>query len=127
MDTRFDDRWLAAHPADRRLAALLADRHGHLDEDQLAGVRLQLEARSHHDVWDRLGAISCPTLVAAGRYDGIAPVANSRALASRIPEAQLRVFEGGHGFIAQDPDSLPAIIGFLAAGPPGQESDGAGR
>lgn len=33
------------------------------DPDAAMGARRQLEARSHHDVWDRLGEIGSPTLV----------------------------------------------------------------
>ena len=76
-------------------------------------------------MWDRLGEVTAPTLVAAGRYDGIAPPANSEAIASRIPGAQLEVFEGGHAFLAQDRRSLPRVIGFLAAG--GDDDGATGR
>jgi 3-oxoadipate enol-lactonase len=65
-------------------------------------------------VWDRLGSIECPTLVACGRYDGIAPLANGEAIAGRIPGAELGVYEGGHAFFAQDRRALPEIIDFLA-------------
>jgi pimeloyl-ACP methyl ester carboxylesterase len=77
---------------------------------------MQLEARRHHDVWDRLDRITCPTLVAAGRWDGIAPLANSEAIASRIPGAELRVYDGGHTFFVQSRDALPDIATFLADG-----------
>ena len=43
---------------------------------QLLGEHLQLEARKYHDVWDRLPVVTCPTLVVAGRYDGISPPRN---------------------------------------------------
>jgi pimeloyl-ACP methyl ester carboxylesterase len=65
-------------------------------------------------VTDRLGAITCPTLVASGRYDGIAPVANGEVIAARISGAELRVYEGGHAFFAQDRAALPEILDFLA-------------
>ena len=58
--------------------------------------------------------IACPTLVAGGRYDGIAPPANSEAIASRIPGAELRLYEGGHLFFVQDRAAMPDILGFLA-------------
>jgi 3-oxoadipate enol-lactonase len=77
------------------------------------GLRKQLEARRHHDTWDRLSSLHVPTLVAAGRHDGIAPLANAEALASRIPGARLRVFEGGHVFMLEDPAAWPAMIAFL--------------
>jgi pimeloyl-ACP methyl ester carboxylesterase len=53
-------------------------------------------------------------MVAGGRYDGIAPPANSEAIASRLPDAQLRLYEGGHLFIVQDPAALPDIVTFLS-------------
>ncbi|HME72032.1 MAG TPA: alpha/beta fold hydrolase [Myxococcota bacterium] len=77
------------------------------------GLRRQLEARRHHDTWDRLPSLRVPTLVAAGRHDGIAPLANAEALASRIPGARLRVFEGGHVFMLEDRAAWPAMISFL--------------
>ena len=75
----------------------------------------QLEARSHHDTYDRLGGITAPTLVAAGRHDGIAPVVNSEHLVAAIPGAELQVFEGGHMFLLQDRDAFPAVAAFLLA------------
>jgi 3-oxoadipate enol-lactonase len=53
--------------------------------------------------------------VAFGRYDGIAPEKNSAAIASRIPGADLRGYEGGHLFLAQDPAALPELVTFLNA------------
>ena len=76
----------------------------------------QLEARRHHDTWTRLEAISAPTLVAAGRYDGIAPPENSRALAGAIAGARFELFEGGHAFLLQDPAAWPLIGDFLLDG-----------
>lgn len=77
------------------------------------GLARQLEARRRHDAWDRLPELRAPTLVAAGRHDGIAPLTNARALADRIPGATLRVFEGGHVFFLEDRTAWPAMIGFL--------------
>jgi pimeloyl-ACP methyl ester carboxylesterase len=115
LDTRFDDAWLAAHPADRGLADMMVARTaGTKSDDQLRGELEQLHARAGHDVAGRLHLVSCPTLVASGRYDGIAPLENSEAIAERVPRAELRVYEGGHAFFAQDPKALPEIIGFLA-------------
>lgn len=113
-DTRFDEDWQDANPeqAEKILARMAPS--SPQDEESVIGSRRQLEARKGHDTWDRLGAITAPTLVAAGRYDGIAPVANSEALVSRIPKAALQVFEGGHLFLLQDRSCWPAIIGFLS-------------
>ena len=114
LDSRFDPEWLESHPNDRALAKAMAARNaGSKSDEQRRGEREQLLARSHHDVCDRLGSISCPTLVAGGKYDGIAPPANSEAIASRVPNAELRLYEGGHAFFAQDARALPEILDFL--------------
>ena len=113
-DSRWDDRWFEAHPADRALAKGLAARH---DQPDPAAYKAQFEARAGHDVWDRLGAITCPTLVGYGNYDQIAPVQNGTAIASRIRGAELRGYEGGHLFLVQDPDALPEFEAFLQAPP----------
>ncbi len=86
-----------------------------LDREQLAGLGRQMTARRGHDVVAGLGSISAPTLVCAGRYDEIAPVENSELLVERIPDSELRVFEGGHYFMVQDRAAYPAIIDFLSA------------
>lgn len=114
MDTRFDDEWLAAHPSDAALVAAMAARPVAKPERQSA-LRRQLAARADHDVLDRLHCITCPTLVAAGRFDGIAPLPNSEAIAERVPGATLSVFDGGHAFFGQDPSALPLILEFLVA------------
>lgn len=115
LDTRFTPEWLAAHPGDRGLAEFMAARRTAThDEETARGERAQLEARSHHDVYDRLDRITCPTLVAAGKYDGIAPPSNAEAIAGRVRGADLRFYEGGHAFFAQDAAALPDIMDFLS-------------
>jgi len=115
LDERFDGPWLDAHPGDRALIDLLAAPEPD-DPAVAAGRRAQLEARRGHDVWDRLPAVTCPTFVACGRYDSIAPPANAEALASRLPDAVLRVYEGGHAFFVQDADALGDLRSFLVEG-----------
>ena len=113
IDERFDDAWLADHPGDRGLVGLLARPDDDSDAVEVAGRRAQLEARRGHDVWDRLPSITCPTMIACGRYDPIAPMANSEAIASRIGGAELHAYEGGHAFFVQDRNALPEILGFF--------------
>lgn len=114
LDTRFTAEWLAEHEGDRVLAAMIADR-GNVAKsaEVLRGERLQLEARADLDVYDRLPKITCPTFVASGRYDGIAPASNGRAIAAQIPDAELRIYEGGHAFFIQDRQAFPDIVAFL--------------
>jgi pimeloyl-ACP methyl ester carboxylesterase len=115
MDSRFDEEWLATHPLDRLLTEGMASRATTEEGSEAArGEREQLEARKGHDVWDRLPRVACPTLVAAGRYDGIAPPANGKAIAAQITNAELRLYEGGHAFFAQDKSAFPEILEFLA-------------
>src|SRR5215472_16640179 len=117
-DSRWDQRWLNAHPVDRVLAErLTAAGQDQQDPAAAAADAAQLQAREGHDVWDRLGAITCPALVGYGNYDGIAPARNSEKIASRVRGAELHGYEGGHGFLFQDPPALPAFIAFLLAPP----------
>ena len=116
LDTRFTPEWLASHDDDRAIAGLMAQHFARdKPEDVIRGETLQLAARRRHDVYDRLPGITCPTFVASGRYDGIAPPANGAAIAARIPNATQRLFEGGHIFFLQDPEAFPAVIAFLKA------------
>lgn len=115
-DTRFSDQWLDEHPRD---AAMVADVEARAADEptlqQAAGILWQLEARRHHDVWDRLSRILSPTFIGAGQFDGTAPLANSEAMASRIPTSVLHVYQGGHAFMLQDRAALVDLIGFLDA------------
>lgn len=115
------ERWVAALDTrnadpDRRakvLAVIEAMDRGRPSPEQTPGEIAQLDARRHHDCWDRLGALTMPVLIAAGRYDGIAPPANQEALRQRLPDAELAWFEGGHAFFVEDRTAIPAMIEFL--------------
>jgi 3-oxoadipate enol-lactonase len=78
-----------------------------------AGFLRQLDARSRHDVYDRLPRLDLPVLVAGGRYDGIAPVSNQEAMHRQIRGSRLRLFDGGHLFMIQDPTAWPTMVAFL--------------
>jgi pimeloyl-ACP methyl ester carboxylesterase len=117
MDTRFTDEFLAEHAGARAaVEQMLAAASAPKSVEQRRGELMQLEARRHHDVWDRLDRITSPTLVACGRFDGQAPMANSEALHGRIASSELRVYGGGHMFAFQDRRALPEIVAFLAQG-----------
>jgi pimeloyl-ACP methyl ester carboxylesterase len=114
LDTRFTPEWLADRADDRMLAEMMASRGAaSRSGDERRGEIEQLDARRRHDVWDRLGRITCPTLVAAGRYDGIAPPSNAEAIVSQVVGAELRLYDGGHAFFAQDRAALPDVLDFL--------------
>ena len=113
-DTRMDAAWAEANPERfaQALAMSSADPFAH-EPGRAEGAHRQLEARRHHDTWDRLPQIRIPTLVAGGSFDGIALPETLTRLAERIPEAELQFFKGGHMFMVQDRTSGPAMIEFL--------------
>lgn len=80
------------------------------------GEVAQLQARRHHDAFDRLPRMAMPVLIAAGRYDGIAPPANQEAMAAQLPDARIQWFEGGHAFFIEDRTAYPAMVEWLATG-----------
>jgi 3-oxoadipate enol-lactonase len=113
-DTRRDAAWAEANRGSyaQLLAMAAADPFG--DEPGHAlGARRQVEARARHDTWDRLPLIGCPTLIAAGHYDGVATPAAQHNMAGRIPGATLRFFEGGHLFMLQDRTAIATMVEFL--------------
>ena len=62
-----------------------------------AGLRAACECLVTHDVSGCLGEIAAPTLVVVGELDEETPLAYSRLLADRIPDAELAVIGGvGH-------------------------------
>jgi 3-oxoadipate enol-lactonase len=114
LDTRWDAAWRAENP---EMVAMIAEgfQLDGPDGGPTGGALLQLEARRHHDTSARLPQIGCRTLVCGGRYDGLAPPANSEFLAATIRGAQLAFFDGGHIFMMQDPAAMPAMLDFLGA------------
>ncbi len=114
LDSRFTPEWLETHEGARTLVSMMGEGADAQESDEVRkGKEWQLQARREHDVYDRLPRITCPTIVASGRYDGIAPEANGAAIAAQIPNSTFRVFEGGHAFFVQDPAAFPEIKDFL--------------
>ncbi|MHB1138230.1 MAG: alpha/beta fold hydrolase [Microthrixaceae bacterium] len=115
LDSRFaEPGWFDDHPGDLGLVTLLAEQQdAQLTPEQQVGADAQMAARRGHDVRDRLRLITCPTLVASGTYDGIAPPSNGAVIAESIAGAEQRCYEGGHAFFVQDPRALPDVLDFL--------------
>jgi proline-specific peptidase len=67
------------------------------------------------DVRDRLGQISCPTLVLCGAQDWITPLERSELIASQIPKATLEVFahSGHHPMLEETERFLEVMRAFL--------------
>ena len=121
VTTLTDSRWTPGFLADNPVDAAIVAARGEAAEvrksdEVLRGERLQLQARIGHDVADRLGSVRVPTFVMAGRYDGIAPPVNSEAIVSLMPDARMKVYEGGHLFTAQDRAAIVDLRAFLADG-----------
>jgi proline iminopeptidase len=69
-----------------------------------------------YDVTEKLGEITCPTLITVGRHDWITPVEASEELADNIAGSQLVIFEkSGHSPQIEERDAwLSAVRSFLA-------------
>jgi 3-oxoadipate enol-lactonase len=75
----------------------------------------QMTACVEHDARGRIGQISAPTLVLAGKEDPFVPFSLFEELAVGMPNARLKVLEGGgHGFNASTADRFnQAVLEFL--------------
>ena len=115
-DMRKDAAWQAAHPEETQQlidTAVAAAEARRKDPTVAMGYRRQLEARAGHDAYDRLGTLTMPVMLAGGRYDRQAAPENMEALRDLIPGSRLEFFEGGHGFLREDPRAIERIVAFL--------------
>ena len=97
--------------ADPRVRALLDALE---DDVSLFGYLGQLTAASRHGAWRRLPRIRAPTLVQHGTRDGVLRPAAARALAGRIPDARLELYDdAGHALVVQHPEALARLRAFL--------------
>ena len=96
-----------------RVLELLAHFHRHRARPQ--GIAAHWWATVYHDTVSRLGQIQAPTLVMHGERDAMAPIANSRELAERIPDAELALVpHAGHAYPLERPvESFELITGWL--------------
>lgn len=75
-----------------------------------------------HEVRDRLGEITAPTLIVHGTEDRLAPYAGAQLMRERIPNADLRSIQGGkHGIAVEFADRIARwvreFLGVEATGP----------
>ena len=71
----------------------------------------QTEALVAHDTYERLPQIKAPTLVVGGEKDIAIPAEYQRLLASRIPNAELVIWEDlGHGFFLQKLEEVGKVV-----------------
>ncbi len=128
LDLRKSDEWQAANPDKARELIEQNKQRGAgvdpTDPDAAMGARRQLEAREEHDARDWLDQIRMPVALFGGRYDGLGTEAGQRVMAAAIPGSVLRLFEGAHGFLNEDPEAVPALVEFLLADAPAEAAAG---
>ena len=117
----FSPEFRREHP--ERVRALLSYFARHRPTSR--GALSHLGATVYHDTVSRLGRIQAPTLVMHGDRDAMAPLANARLLAERIPDAELAIIRGaGHAYALERPEeSYAALVDWLDRRepiPPGQ-------
>jgi pimeloyl-ACP methyl ester carboxylesterase len=107
LDDRFDfSRWLAQNPSVRY--ALLG-RYTQVE----AGLGLV-----EHDFTAAIRDVLAPTTVIWGRDDPVAPVRTGNLLASRLPDARLRVIDGvGHTPMQESPTTFMRLLQEALASP----------
>lgn len=117
LDSRKNAEWQAAHSEEAaKLLEMGRKRGGPVDPSDphaAMGARRQLEAREEHDARAWIGEIAVPTALYGGRYDGLGTPEGQQFMAERIVGSEMRLFEGAHGFLNEDPEALPAVVEFL--------------
>lgn len=72
------------------------------------------EALIEHDTWDRLPEIGMPAFLLCGADDMITPAAHSRAMAQRLPNAELHIIPDTlHGVMSEKPETFGLVLDFL--------------
>lgn len=75
------------------------------------GYLAQAMGTSQWSGYDRIAAITAPTLVLHGEIDRLVPLANGEILAERIPGAELVVVPGAnHVLTSDEPEQVNAIL-----------------
>jgi pimeloyl-ACP methyl ester carboxylesterase len=80
----------------------------------VVGFRHTGHAVVNHDVMDRLGDISAPTLLLCGADDLITPASHTEEMGRRMPNAEVYIIaHAAHGFLTERPESFDLIVDFL--------------
>jgi proline-specific peptidase len=105
-----------ADPRDPRIETLLAE----MGDARYGADVLRAAATGHYGaiaVEDRLGDVTHPVLVLAGRHDRTCSIAAAEAMAAGLPVSELVVFEhSGHmTFVEENEAYLAAVRAFLTS------------
>ncbi|MDB4223337.1 alpha/beta hydrolase [Granulosicoccus sp.] len=114
-DTRHHAKWQNQNTEifQAMLAQRAARNAGAAEINREIGAKRQLEARIGHNTYDRLSLLTHPVLIAGGRFDGIAPPENLEAIHQKIPQSEMRLYDGGHDFYNHDALAFQHIVHFL--------------
>jgi 3-oxoadipate enol-lactonase len=123
MDTRLSGQWNSTPSPESLLVKAVLDRGGlpfhvaaEADQSRNLGFELQLDARRNHDVTSRLSQIRAATLIGAGIYDGLAPVANAETMHAKIRNSVIRIYDAGHFFYLGNKRPFSDALNFLSTG-----------
>ena len=86
----YDARFIAEHPD------WVEEDARHFGKMPLHAIVRQDQAVKQHHVCDRLSEIRQPVLIVHGRQDRMVPVVRAEELQRGLPNARLRILEGGH-------------------------------
>ena len=111
-DLRITDSWIKENPETWKQIKKAAAEKG-MDKKYAPNVLKQLNARKSHDTFEKLSEIKKPVLITGGKYDGLAPMKNMQTLQELISGSELKFYEGGHIFLAEDPLAFKDIAEWL--------------
>ncbi|WP_417515009.1 alpha/beta fold hydrolase [Minwuia sp.] len=115
-DNRVTDDWFEKDVEKVEVLRKRADKTEFYGEHNYQhGMAMQIQARKHHDCWEALAGIDTPALCGGGTNDDIATPEAMRNLAERMPNAELRLYDGGHMFFIQVPEAYDDLIAFFKA------------
>lgn len=78
---------------------------------KIEGFFRQFEAIRGFDALDRLPALKCPVLVAAGEHDRIAPPRYAQQISGKLPQARLEILPDiGHAPPIEDPRNFNRLL-----------------
>lgn len=113
-DTRQTEKWMQSNPEMYQMMLKFMTDDPYADETgRREGALNQLKARSAHDCWDDFANIKCPVFLAAGKFDAVARPESQQAMLSRLPNATLSLYDGGHLFLLQDKQAYKDIAAFF--------------
>lgn len=113
-DNRVTDEWFEKDLEKVELLRRRADKSEFFNEhNYLHGAKMQVQARRYHDCWEGLADIAVPALCGGGTNDDIATPDAMRNLAERLPNGELKLYDGGHMFFIQNPEAYDDLIAFF--------------